>query len=115
MYKGRWKGVIVAVKVIEHRVQPGQVVDPSREPLLCMSVSHPNAVTCHQMSILRVSGGGRGEQAGLHPAGSGGLDASGGGGSGMPRRPSIGGRLVASPGGSNMVEVVSPHDVLLPG
>ncbi|EFN58490.1 hypothetical protein CHLNCDRAFT_29775 [Chlorella variabilis] len=33
----------------------------------------------------------------------------------MPRRPSIGGRLVASPGGSNMVEVVSPHDVLLPG
>jgi hypothetical protein len=31
---GRWKGAIVAVKVIDHRVQPGKTYDLSREPLL---------------------------------------------------------------------------------
>jgi len=34
VYKARWKGAIVAVKVIEHRVQPGKTHDLSREPLL---------------------------------------------------------------------------------
>ena len=41
---GRWRGALVAVKVVEHRVQPGQSVDLSREPLLSMSVSHPHVV-----------------------------------------------------------------------
>ena len=31
---GRWKGAIVAVKIIEHRVQQGKTYDLSREPLL---------------------------------------------------------------------------------
>ena len=42
VYRGRWKGAVVAVKVIDHRVQQGKTHDLSREPLLSMSVSHPN-------------------------------------------------------------------------
>lgn len=34
VYKGRWKGAQVAVKVVEQRVGADQVVDLSREPLL---------------------------------------------------------------------------------
>lgn len=48
MYRGRWKGAIVAVKVIDHRVQPGKTHDLSREPLLSMSVSHPNVLQTHK-------------------------------------------------------------------
>jgi len=48
VYRGRWKGAIVAVKVIDHRVQPGKTYDLSREPLLSMSVSHPHVVVTHK-------------------------------------------------------------------
>ncbi len=51
VYRGRWKGAIVAVKVIDHRVQPGKTYDLSREPLLSMSVSHPNVVITHKVSM----------------------------------------------------------------
>ncbi|KAL4434240.1 hypothetical protein ABPG75_000681 [Micractinium tetrahymenae] len=55
VYKGRWNGAVVAVKVVEHRVSGG---DPSstlsREPLLCMSVSHPNCITTYKLSVIRL-------------------------------------------------------------
>lgn len=34
VYKGRWNGAIVAVKVVEHRVAAGTDGSLSREPLL---------------------------------------------------------------------------------
>lgn len=34
VYKGRWRGAVVAVKVVDHAVQPGKTQDLSREPLL---------------------------------------------------------------------------------
>ena len=52
VYRGRWKGAIVAVKVIDHRVQPGKTYDLSREPLLSMSVSHPNVVITHKVGSM---------------------------------------------------------------
>lgn len=55
VYRGRWKGAIVAVKVIDHRVQPGKTYDLSREPLLSMSVSHPNVVITHKVGARAVA------------------------------------------------------------
>jgi hypothetical protein len=34
VYRARWKGAVVALKVAEHRVQDGTTHDLSREPLL---------------------------------------------------------------------------------
>ena len=34
VYKGRWSGALVAIKVVEHRVVGGKAYDLSREPLL---------------------------------------------------------------------------------
>ena len=42
---GRWKGAIVAVKVIDHRIKGnGNSVDIQRETILSTSVVHPNVV-----------------------------------------------------------------------
>ncbi|KAL4418911.1 hypothetical protein ABPG77_003701, partial [Micractinium sp. CCAP 211/92] len=116
VYRGRWKGAIVAVKVIDHRVGPGKSCDLSREPLLSMSVSHPNVVITHKMCVVRVIPAGplpgegdaaqqeqQGEQLSWRSGGS----ASSGSGSGGGRMPNL--------DGSGYVELVSPHDVLQPG
>ncbi|KAL4457609.1 hypothetical protein ABPG75_012474 [Micractinium tetrahymenae] len=118
VYRGRWKGAIVAVKVIDHRVGPGKTCDLSREPLLSMSVSHPNVVITHKMCVVKVvpaaplAGEGDAAQQPQHEQQakqlSGRSGASGSSGSG-------GGRLVPNLDGSGFVELVSPHDVLQPG
>ena len=42
---GRWKGALVAVKVIDHRIKGnGNAVDIQRETILSTSVVHPNVV-----------------------------------------------------------------------
>ncbi|PRW55899.1 kinase [Chlorella sorokiniana] len=115
VYRGRWKGAIVAVKVIDHRVQPGKTYDLSREPLLSMSVSHPNVVITHKMCVVKVNPSldsplldedGKGDSG---RSSSGGKQDSGRSGTG-------GGKLVpAIDGSGSMVEIVSPHDILQPG
>ena len=84
-----------------------------------MSVSHPNIVTTHKMCIVRVhtsstiAGEGQ-QQEGTPPPGASG--SSGSGGSHQNGLSGSSGKLVpAIDGGSGMVEVVSPHDVLKPG
>ncbi len=43
---GRWKGALVAVKVIDHRVKGnGNAVDIQRETILSTYVVHPNVVS----------------------------------------------------------------------
>ncbi|GAB4814999.1 hypothetical protein N2152v2_002045 [Parachlorella kessleri] len=54
VYKGRWNGALVAIKVVEHRVLGGKAYDLSREPLLSLSVSHPNCITTYKLSVVRV-------------------------------------------------------------
>jgi hypothetical protein len=83
-----------------------------------MSVSHPNIVTTHKMCIVKVqtgnTSGGEGQQQGTPPHGMSG--SSGSGGSHQKGLSGSGGKLVpAIDGGSGMVEIVSPHDVLRPG
>lgn len=46
MHAGRWKGALVAVKVIDHRIKGnGNAVDIQRETILSTSVVHPNVVS----------------------------------------------------------------------
>ena len=42
MYKGRWKGAIVAIKVLDHAMLLQD--DISRESLLSTSIAHPSVV-----------------------------------------------------------------------
>ena len=41
---GRWKGVPVAIKVVDHTSEAGNCVDAARESVLSKSVQHPNVV-----------------------------------------------------------------------
>lgn len=54
VFRGRWNGAVVAVKVIEHRIVAGDGAIMSREPLLCMSVSHPNCISTYKLSAIRL-------------------------------------------------------------
>jgi hypothetical protein len=77
-----------------------------------MSVSHPNVVATHQMCVVRISGQ---NESWAPPATAPSLPGSSGS-AGSRGASGSGGRLVpALGGGSGMVEVVSPHDVLQPG
>ena len=74
-----------------------------------MSLSHPNVVTTHKMSIVRLadsSDSAREGDSGIAEAGSSGGSAGLSGG----RR-----KLMPALDGSGMVEVVDPHEVLQPG
>ncbi len=80
-----------------------------------MTVSHPNVVITFKMSVVKLCGGSMqptepaGEADGSSRGASGSTGSGGGLGSGS-------GKLVpALGGGSGMVEVVSPNDILQPG
>ena len=46
LFAGRWKGALVAIKVVEHNMEGSAiVVEGARESLLAASVSHPNVVS----------------------------------------------------------------------
>ena len=54
---GRWKGALVAVKVIDHRVKGnGNAVDIQRETILSTSVVHPNVVSVASYPISSAGG-----------------------------------------------------------
>lgn len=47
MLQGRWKGAIVAIKVIDHRLKGNDMgMDIQRESMLSTSIVHPNVVSC---------------------------------------------------------------------
>jgi len=60
VFKGRWKGVLVAIKVVEHNMSgSAMVVEGARESLLAASVAHPNVVACFKIvtvALQRSSG-----------------------------------------------------------
>ena len=54
---GRWKGALVAVKVIDHRVKGnGNAVDIQRETILSTSVVHPNVVSVASYPVPSAGG-----------------------------------------------------------
>ena len=47
---GRWRGALVAVKVVEHTSGgKADVIEGARESLLAASVSHPNVIPCYKV------------------------------------------------------------------
>ncbi|WIA31940.1 hypothetical protein OEZ86_002799 [Tetradesmus obliquus] len=81
VYKGRWNGVSVAVKIIEHSERSpgtassgGKRISIVRESLLATQMSHPNIVQSYHISTMTVSErnalakGWLGAEAGTSPA-----------------------------------------------
>ncbi|GAB4819734.1 hypothetical protein N2152v2_006780 [Parachlorella kessleri] len=55
VFKGRWHGALVAVKVVEH-IGSSCIADRvEREAALAVSVSHPNVVSTYQVSTLQAA------------------------------------------------------------
>ncbi|KAL3133428.1 hypothetical protein ABBQ38_007295 [Trebouxia sp. C0009 RCD-2024] len=56
VFKGRWKGALVAVKVIDHRIKGnGNSVDIQREAILSTSVVHPNVVSTYKIVTVNAT------------------------------------------------------------
>ena len=50
--QGRWKGAIVAIKVIDHRLKGNDMgMDIQRESMLSTSIVHPNVVSCQPADL----------------------------------------------------------------
>ena len=66
---GRWKGAMVAVKIIEHSTDMNSKIDTFRETLVSANIHHPNVVatykviTCGQPGVLGGQQTGRMESA----------------------------------------------------
>ncbi|PSC76682.1 kinase [Micractinium conductrix] len=120
VYKGRWQGAIVAVKVVEHRVAAGEPSSLSREALFCMSVSHPNCLTTFKLSVIRLLRGeglleseqqsGTSEEGAAAPRQSSESSDSAGSREGAGRR-----ALRSLLSGAEAEVVPDPHGLLLPG
>ncbi|KAL4423976.1 hypothetical protein ABPG75_001277 [Micractinium tetrahymenae] len=54
VHRGRWKGTQVAVKIVPIHVGPGERVDLEHEPLLSLSLSHPNVLAAYKMCVVRL-------------------------------------------------------------
>ncbi|KAK9842248.1 hypothetical protein WJX81_002584 [Elliptochloris bilobata] len=61
VFKGRWKGAVVAVKVVEHStfgadadIAAAEERRVARESLLSTSLSHPNVVSTYKICTIRV-------------------------------------------------------------
>ncbi|KAK9794907.1 hypothetical protein WJX73_003974 [Symbiochloris irregularis] len=55
VYKGRWKGVAVAIKVVDHMTAAGNAVDAARESVLSTSVQHPNVVVTYKICTIHLN------------------------------------------------------------
>ena len=44
VYKGRWRGGTVAIKIIAHDGSVASQMSALRESLLCKNITHPNVV-----------------------------------------------------------------------
>ncbi|BDA46412.1 probable mitogen-activated protein kinase kinase kinase 11 [Coccomyxa sp. Obi] len=54
VYKGKWKGVTVAVKIVEHNAETESELMQLRESLLSSSVVHPNVIATYKVRTVRV-------------------------------------------------------------
>ena len=53
LFAGRWRGALVAVKVVEHTSGgKADVIEGARESLLAASVSHPNVIPCYKVGAI---------------------------------------------------------------
>lgn len=55
VYKGRWRGTVVAVKLLEHSLSGAVTRQIQREAALSTSVSHPNVVVTYMVCTVGLS------------------------------------------------------------
>ncbi|BDA49710.1 probable mitogen-activated protein kinase kinase kinase 12 at C-terminar half [Coccomyxa sp. Obi] len=53
VYKGRWRGAIVAVKIVAHDRSLASLAETLRESALSTSIQHPNVVTTFKVRTVR--------------------------------------------------------------
>ncbi|CAL8464411.1 g3946 [Coccomyxa elongata] len=53
VYKGRWRGALVAVKVVAHDCSIASLAETLRESALSTSIQHPNVVTTFKVRTVR--------------------------------------------------------------
>ncbi|CAL8464410.1 g3945 [Coccomyxa elongata] len=53
VYKGRWRGAIVAVKIVAHDCSLASLAETLRESALSTSIQHPNVVTTFKVRTVR--------------------------------------------------------------
>ncbi|KAL4423545.1 hypothetical protein ABPG77_006568 [Micractinium sp. CCAP 211/92] len=54
VYTGKWRGTTVAVKIVPTSVGPDQRIDLGIEPLLSLSLSHPNILAAYKVCVVRL-------------------------------------------------------------
>ncbi|BDA46411.1 probable serine/threonine-protein kinase/receptor R826 at N-terminal half [Coccomyxa sp. Obi] len=52
VYKGKWKGVTVAVKIVEHSSEANGGIRQLRESILSSSIIHPNVVSTYKIRTI---------------------------------------------------------------
>ncbi|KAK9906630.1 hypothetical protein WJX75_005201 [Coccomyxa subellipsoidea] len=52
VYKGKWKGVTVAVKIVEHTSEANGGIRQLRESILSSSIIHPNVVSTYKIRTI---------------------------------------------------------------
>ncbi|KAK9904772.1 hypothetical protein WJX75_002233 [Coccomyxa subellipsoidea] len=57
VYKGRWRGAIVAVKIVAHDCSLASLAETLRESALSTSIQHPNVVTTFKVRTVRSTHG----------------------------------------------------------
>ncbi len=48
-WPGRWKGAMVAVKIIEHSADENSKIEGFRENLVCSNIQHPNVLITYKV------------------------------------------------------------------
>ncbi|KAK9822208.1 hypothetical protein WJX81_005892 [Elliptochloris bilobata] len=54
VYRGKWKGVQVAVKIVEHSSEADRDLSELRESVLSTAIQHPNVVSTYKVRTIRV-------------------------------------------------------------
>ncbi|BDA43697.1 Mitogen-activated protein kinase kinase kinase 11 [Coccomyxa sp. Obi] len=68
VYKGRWKGAMVAVKIIEHSADENSKIEGFRENLVCSNIQHPNVLITYKVITLGQHGKVTGQPGSLDSA-----------------------------------------------
>ncbi len=72
---GRWKGAMVAVKIIEHSTDMNSKIDAFRETLVSANIHHPNVVATYKVITCGQPGMLSGQQTGRMESASGSYSA----------------------------------------
>ncbi|KAK9842451.1 hypothetical protein WJX81_000763 [Elliptochloris bilobata] len=110
VYKGRWRGGTVAIKVIAHDGSVASQMSALRESLLCKNITHPNVVQTYKVHTVHADAGSEGCRSPMSPVN--GANAPAGSSSDAVSRSASGGALSPSGQHSKVSELLETWIVL---